>query len=552
MKQNLLFLALILFLSGSCINRERKAGIIQYQAEYPVLKYKKFNNVLGLKINISDTQRVTTLKKILISTEGTTKCDDIESAAIYRTAQRGSLINENSELFSETTEISKFIKLSGSVRLEPGDNYLMVSYRLKDNADILGKTGAICVKAVTDRGKAIIKRQDDHKNLRVGVAVRQHNDDGVHTYRIPGLVRTDRGTLLAVYDARRDSRRDLQGDIDIGISRSIDGGNSWGPMIIALDMGEWGGLPQKFNGVSDACLLADITGKKVFVAGLWMHGVINDEGKWIDNLTDTSTAWNHQWRTRGSQPGFDVKQTSQFLLAESSDDGLTWSQPVNLTRMCKLKEWWLWAPAPGSGIKLEDGTLVLPTQGRDRTGEPFSNITYSRDGGVTWETSNPAYTNTTECAVVQLDDGSLMLNMRNNRNRNIQGPGNGRAIAVTHDLGETWVEHQTSRNALIEPVCMASLYRHDYQSKGAKRSVLLFSNPSTMKGRHHITIKASLDNGVTWPEKYWLLLDEGSGNGYSCLTGVDNDNIGILYEGSQADLVFQKIPLKEIIGDLNQ
>jgi sialidase-1 len=69
---------------------------------------------------------------------------------------------------------------------------------------------------------------------------------------------------------------------------------------------------------------------------------------------------------------------------------------------------------------------------------------------MTWKTSSPAYTNTTECAVVQLDDGSLMLNMRNNRNRNNEGPDNGRAVAVTRNLGESWTMHPTSEKALPE------------------------------------------------------------------------------------------------------
>ena len=110
--------------------------------------------------------------------------------------------------------------------------------------------------------------------------------------------------------------------------------------------------------------------------------------------------------------------------------------------------------------------------------------------------------------------------------------------------------HPTSQNALIEPVCMASLYKHTYLKDGNRKSILFFSNPSTKSGRHHITIKASLDNGNTWHEKYQLLLDEGRGNGYSCLTGVDNDHIGILYEGSQADLVFQKMAITDILKDL--
>ncbi len=204
------------------------------------------------------------------------------------------------------------------------------------------------------------------------MAVRQHEQDNVHTYRIPGLTTTKKGTLLASYDVRRDLRRDLQGDIDIGISRSVDGGQTWEPMRIALDMSTWGDLPEKFNGVSDACLLADVNTGDVYVAGLWMYGVINSEGKWLEGLTEDSTAWNHQWLTKGSQPGFGVKQTSQFLISKSEDDGITWGETENITRMGKQEEWWLYAPGPGHGIVMEDSTLVFPTQGRDENGETFS------------------------------------------------------------------------------------------------------------------------------------------------------------------------------------
>jgi len=550
MKSFLLPMLTCMFFLASCIKEDTNTQIVQIQPVYPVLKSKDYNNILQLQVILNDTLKITNIRKLVFSVGGTTNIADIESAALYYTGDKDELINENAVLFSETSEILSIITLTGLLRLRPGTNYFMLSYRLKDDTDILHHAGGYCLKAFTDHGEAAVIQSEEYRTLRFGVAVRKHKDDGVDTYRIPGLVVTNRGTLISVYDIRRDSRRDLQGNIDIGISRSTDGGNTWGPTITALDMGEWGGLPQKFNGVSDACLLVDSKSGNIFVAGLWMYGVIDDNGKWIENLSDTSTAWNHQWRTRGSQPGFDVKQTSQFLIAKSADDGLTWSEPVNLTRMCKKPDWWLWAPAPGNGITLEDGTLVFPTQGRNITGEPFSNISFSRDGGMTWKTSSPAYTNTTECAVVQLDDGSLMLNMRNNRNRNNEGPDNGRAVAVTRNLGESWTMHPTSEKALPEPVCMASLYKHVYLRDGNSRSILFFSNPSTKSGRHHITIKASVDNGNTWPEKYQLLLDEGRGNGYSCLTGVDNDHIGILYEGSQADLVFQNIPVTDILKDL--
>src|SRR5687768_2783109 len=116
--------------------------------------------------------------------------------------------------------------------------------------------------------------------------------------------------------------------------------------------------------------------------------------------------------------------------------------------MCKKEEWWLWAPAPGAGITLKDGTLVFPTQGRDAGGKAFSNITYSKDGGNTWTTSNPAVEeSTTENMAVELTDGSIMLNMRANSNKGDTSGHNGRAVAVTKDLGQHWSTHPTSHNA---------------------------------------------------------------------------------------------------------
>lgn len=376
------------------------------------------------------------------------------------------------------------------------------------------------------------------------VTVRAAGQDDVNTYRIPGLATSVKGTLLAVWDNRMESSRDLQGDINIGLCRSRDGGRTWLPMQVVLDMGEWGGLPEKFNGVSDASILVDSRSGRIWIAGLWMHGVLDKEGKWIEGLTPQSKEWQHQWVGKASQPGLSPKETCQFLLTYSDDDGDTWSDPINITEKTKRAEWWLYAPAPGQGITMEDGTLVFPTQIRDSVGMCHSNITYSRDGGKTWIASNPALSNTTECAVVELDNGSLMLNMRDNRNRNRKGDDNGRAIFVTDDMGQTWREHPTSHNSLIEPVCMASLHKH---SLGGRRSVLLFSNPATREGRHNIRLKASRDGGLTWSDG--LLLDDGESFGYSCITSIDRKTIGVLWEGSRAQMVFRRVPVKELLRD---
>ncbi len=171
----------------------------------------------------------------------------------------------------------------------------------------------------------------------------------------------------------------------------------------------------------------------------------------------------------------------------------------------------------------------------------FSTIILSRDHGTTWTVSSPSAIGNSECQAVQLDDGSILLNARTAR------PTKFRSVWVTDDLGKTWRPHETHRKSLIEPNCNGSLLRFDYQEEGEPKNVLLFANPRSQTGRDHHSIQVSFDGGLTWPEKYRLLLDEGRGNGYPSMTRVDASHVGIVYEGSQAHLVFEKLSLSELL-----
>ncbi|MGV3508615.1 MAG: BNR-repeat neuraminidase N-terminal domain-containing protein [Sphingobacteriaceae bacterium] len=532
-------------LSGAVLSQSNLAEQKKYKI--PVLKGKAINPLLRIKIN---SQEEADLKQIELQILGSLNIDEIENVKVFYLGSDSSIQKseklKNNPVFGQTKSVGKKTILKGNQKLLIGPNYFWLSTELVENADLSGLLN-VNVASVNLNNKTIHLAADNYSN-RIGIALRQHNQDNVHTHRIPGLATANDGTLLSIYDVRYNSGRDLQGHMDIGLSRSLDKGKTWLPMQIVMDMGAWGGLPEKFNGVSDANILVDKHTGDIYIAGLWMYGVINAEGKWLEGLTEKSEDWNHQWKTKGSQPGFDVKQTAQFLIVKSTDNGKTWSKPVNLTKMCKQEDWWLWAPAPGQGITLKDGTIVFPTQGRNATGKAFSNITYSKDGGKTWKTSNPAVReSTTENMVVELSDGTLMLNMRSNANSSDTSSTNGRAIAVTKNMGQSWTTHPTSHNALPEPTCMASIIRHDYTQNGDKKSVLLFSNPNSKVARKDMTIKVSYDDGNTWSKDKMVLLDELKSRGYSCLTSIDNDTIGILYESSQSDLVFQTIKLKELL-----
>ncbi len=539
------------FLSCYVLTAGAQNLVSQQKFKLPVLKGKDLNPVLRLVIEANDGDQF--LREVSLNGAETTDLNDISGFSLLALEQDSSFVSgeklQKAIVFANTpVDGSHPLTLKGNAKLKAGTNYFWLVLNLKPQANLFHFIGINISSVTINQKQTIVKPAPGNFTQRIGIAVRQHNQDQVNTHRIPGLATASDGSLLAVYDARYDSARDLQGNIDIGLSRSTDHGKTWLPMQIIMDMGTWGGLPEKFNGVSDACILADEKTGAIYVAGLWMYGVLDEHGKWTEGLTENSKDWNHQWRAKGSQPGFDVKQTAQFLIVKSTDQGKTWSKPVNITKMCKQENWWLLAPAPGRGITLKDGTLVFPTQGRDATGRPFSNITYSKDGGQTWTTSKAAAAEeTTENMAVELTDGTLMLNMRANANRSDSSGTNGRAIAISKDLGETWTEHPTSHKALQEPTCMASIIRHDYTENGRKKSILVFCNPDAKTARKNMTLKVSYDDGKTWPVSKNILLDEQKSRGYSCLTSVDNETIGVLYESSQADLVFQAIKLNELL-----
>jgi sialidase-1 len=325
------------------------------------------------------------------------------------------------------------------------------------------------------------------------------------------------------------------------MSRSSEGGQTWEPMRVIMDMGEWGGRPRRLNGIGDPAVLYDHTTGTIWVAALWISGSSPDKMLWWD-----------------SKPGMSPEETGQFVLVKSTDDGLTWSEPINITEQIKEPEWQLLLAGPGMGITRDDGTLIFAGQFKKDIGvqaidggqyTSHSTIVYSKDEGETWHIGTGAKPNTTEAQLVQLADGSLMLNMRDDLNRRVKDETNGRAVAITRDMGQTWETHPSSNSALPEPNCMASLIAHNVQIDGEEKQVLFFSNPNHKHQRINMTIKASFDGGNTWPEKNQLLLNAAPGFGYSCMTMIDDQTIGIVYEGVK-ELYFQKIPVKEFRKDL--
>ncbi|MFV2069749.1 MAG: exo-alpha-sialidase, partial [Pirellulales bacterium] len=428
---------------------------------HPILIRNEHGPLIRVVVEVEKSVK-SRVSALVFNLDSTDDLGDLESLTLFGTGDK--------EAFSSTARLGEPAMPAAEITfrfdqpLRAGKNVFWLSCRLKATADLHHGIAAACSSIATSTGKVMPRDGSSTVRHRIGVALRKHNDDGVHTYRIPALTSTPQGTLLAVYDMRRRMGRDLQEDIDIGLSRSTDGGRTWEPVRVIMDMGKFGGLPQEQNGCSDPGILVDRQTGEIFCFGLWMNG---KPGK-------------HQWVDDGSEPGFEIGKTAQFMMVRSRDDGQTWSEPENLTRKLKQESWWLLAPSPQSGINLPDGTLVMPVEGR--TGREslvtFATVMISRGHGTTCTVGKPGYRGGNECQAAQLGDGSILLNIRNDHERF-------RAVVVTNDLGQTWKPHATSRNTLIEPNCNGSLLRVDYEQAGEKKHVLLFANPHTQKDRTH-------------------------------------------------------------------
>lgn len=473
----------------------------------PAFIREDFNPVLGFRIAVEGNIEKIKLEAIELGFGGTSRMEDISSFKIFAgsadpAARPGAVV-------AEGEKISDKITLTSEHELQQGDNWFWVSPILKEDASLDGVIDA-SVFRVKAGGKVMEPAEASPEGTqRIGFAVRLPGDDGSKSYRIPGMVRSQEGTLVAVYDIRYNHAGDLPADIDVGVSRSTDGGKSWEPMTVAIDMGNDPAFGH--DGVGDPAILMDPSNGRLWISALWSHG---------------NRGWN------GSEPGMKPEETGQFILAYSDDDGKTWSEPINITEQVKLPEWRLFFNGPGAGIALQDGTLAFAAQFRDADGMPWSTMISSKDHGETWVTGTGVKSNTTEAQIAQLADGSIMINCRDNR-------GGSRTVAVTKDLGKTWELHPSDRSALREPVCMASLLAWDGPEN---KDLLIFSNPNTTAGRNTMTLKFSMDQGLTWPEESQILYDSRNCMGYSCLAPIDDEHVGVLYEG-QSTMYFLRLPL---------
>jgi len=215
--------------------------------------------------------------------------------------------------------------------------------------------------------------------------------------------------------------------------------------------------------------------------------------------------------------------TRRVFTLSSSDDGITWTAPREITPQVKKSNWTWYATGPGRGIQLSrgkhKGRLVIPCNHMEAvTKKNYSHVIWSDDHGKHWTLGGTTpQDKTNEATIAELSGGQLMLNMRNTAKTG------SRLVAISKNAGRKWLAVYTD-TTLVEPGCEGNLLRYSSPAGG---ECLVFSNPASATARVGLTVRISYDNGKTWPLK--KLLYEGP-SAYSCLTVLPGGQLACAYE----------------------
>ncbi|MFC0597302.1 sialidase family protein [Streptomyces palmae] len=348
--------------------------------------------------------------------------------------------------------------------------------------------------------------------------------DGYASYRIPAVVATGSGDLLAFAEGRVASSAD-SGDIDVVLRRSADGGRTWSRLAVVAE-----------NGTGTAGNPAP---------------VVLDGGRILLVHVRTAADATEARIVRGQVPAEDGRRV---WVRHSDDDGHSWSPAREITEQVKRPEWRWYATTPGHAVQLRygehagrivvPGNHTVPPTGTDDGSEPRYNGGHSLlsdDGGETWRIGyvddNPdGYVNANETTAAELPDGRVYFNTRSDA----KAPGN-RADAHSLDGGATLHRPFRPQAGLVTPVVEGSVLHL------GEPDVLLFSGPADPAYRAVMTVRSSWDGGVTWHPTHTV---DGLPAAYSDLVRVDEDTVGLLYEtgdfSAYSTITFRRVPVEEL------
>jgi len=316
-------------------------------------------------------------------------------------------------------------------------------------------------------------------------------DSGYNCFRIPAMITTKSGLILAFAEGRKKDCGD-SGDIDLVLRRSADGGKTWGPLQVV-----WS---DSTNTCGNPVPIQDAATGKIWLVSTWNYGADHEK----------------EIKAKTGKFGRNVYALS------SDDDGKSWSPAKEITADVRRPDWTWYATGPCHGVQITTGKykgrLAVPVNHVENN-KNYVHIIYSDDHGLSWKLgSNTPQDKTNEATLAELSNGSLMLNIRN-ADRKLKT----RLTSVSADGGQTWGNVKTD-TTLIEPICQGSLLSY---MPGKKNAALFFINPANTIKRANVTLRASSDDGQTWAKSEVIYPGPSA---YSDIAIYKNKEIAVLYE----------------------
>ncbi|MFO7615766.1 MAG: exo-alpha-sialidase [Bacteroidales bacterium] len=464
-----------------------------FKTTLPVGRGEKSERLIGFRLNGgAGNERLTSVMVDLI---GTTAFTDITSLKVYYNGNRERLDLEKAKLFGSAKpgkSVSK-VKVSGDLTLLPGENYFWVTADIHPSAREGNRLEA---KMLTiTKGNGTILNLPEEKATRVILLTSKllfkGGDGGSRHYRIPAIVTARDGSLVTTTDKRWNNSFDLPAHIDVVVRRSTDNGDTWSPPVTIAGEGS-------DDGFGDAAL------------------VVNRRNGEIICL----------FASERSFYGSTAQRPINIYQCISKDNGITWSQPIDITNQiygagCAnpvSREWQGAFVTSGSALQLKNGRIMAAMPVREDATRKISNfVIYSDDNAKTWNVSTWRASDIGgEAKLLDLDNGNILMSIRNDGQR---------LFVLSADRGMSWGT-PFPMNDLPDPSCNGDLIRYTSISSGFWKSRILHSIPYSAS-RVNVSVLMSYDEGATWPVRKTIY---AGASAYSSLTVLHDGTIGIYYE----------------------
>lgn len=505
------------------------SSVTVVQTQLPAGRGDVNQRIISINVKVSSIQSLTS---ITLTMGGTTNIADVTNIKVFYTGTSNRFFPLGTQFGSTatppaTTTTNFTITGSQSITNAAGGHYFWVTYDLAPGATEGNVLDAVCKSVIVGGGTTTLSAGASNPSgsstiLLVHKVVFKPNDvvtdGGVPTasqnFRIPAIITAANGDIVTATDARFGTASDLPFKADIIIRRSTDNGQTWlAPQTIA-DYGA--------EGAGDASLILDKTNGNIICLFASHNGLA------------------------ASTPADPIR----LNVAKSTDNGATWSAPVNITDQiygagCSnptTKNWYFVWVSAGRHTQLSSGRLVAVVGVRMVSGGAISNtIIYSDDHGTTWNietnTTNTGAGGGDESHLVQLNNGNLVMSSRINTNGL-------RKYRISSDLGATWGA-QSSWSEINDSRCNGDFVRYSSTTSGDNMNILLHTIPAnTTSTRQNLTVFASQDEAATWPVKKTIFPGLAQ---YSSITRLSDGTIGLYYEmadpGAPFEMYFARFSL---------